>query len=664
MTGRIPGATVDRYELLLQHAGEGIYGLDTEGRVTFVNPAAERLLGYSRDELVGRRMHPIMHYARRDGSPYPDTECHIHAVLRDGVTRRIDDEVFWRRDGTPLEVEYTAAAVQEDGRVTGAVVLFIDVTDRKRAEDELQETLAYQRRLLDAMSDVGIGLFVVDAEYRIQEMNSVMVGAFGDRVGEVCYQSVGESESPCSYCRMGEVIGEGRSVRYQVNAPNGRIYDVTAVPLRGRDGTISKLEIILDITEPHRARELLGKQLAIHMFLLDFSRRCISLPTGGVDAAIAETLEDIGLLMGADRSYIFRIDEGRQTISNVHEWCGPGIGSQRGRLQEISYDAVPWWMDRLHGLEVVALSSLEDLPAEAAAEREIFERQSIDALIAVPIHRDGDVEGFVGLDLVGRRREWTSEERQVLEMLANTLALVFERRRVEDALYRSQFKLRELAAHRERDREDERTRIAREIHDELGQYLTALRMDTALLQSRYGGGDPGLVRQIEGMKETISTTIDVVRNIATALRPHALNMGLVYAAEWLLSDLQERAGIQCRLDAPLAHLDIDDERATALFRILQESLTNIARHARASEVVVRIECAGGFLTLQVWDNGAGFDPTEVRSRKAFGLMGIRERALILGGSSRIDSRPGGGTALSVRIPCGRTDDERDRETAL
>ena len=782
-----PGGTVDRYDLLLQHAGEGIYGLDTEGRVTFVNPAAERLLGYSRDELIGRPMHPVVHHARSDGSDYPQSECHIHAVLRDGVTRRIDDEVFWRRDGTPLEVEYTAAAVQEKGRITGAVVLFQDVTerrameaalreseshlataqaqaklgswaldvatnrlywsaetyrifgiphgttmdyeaflasvhpedrgcvdqvwresvnggtrydithrivvdgeikwvreraefefdehgrmvrgtgtvhdvtDRKQVETDLHETLAYQRRLLDAMSDAGIGLFVVDRDYRVREMNSVLVGAFGDQVGEICYRGVGRTDRPCGYCRLGEVIGEGKAVRYQVKAPNGRIYDITAVPLRGRDGEVAKLEIILDVTEPQLARALLSKQLAVHMFLLDFSRRCISLPSSAVDGAIAETLEDVGQLMEVDRSYIFRIDDGGETISNTHEWCRDGVAPQRDDLQALPFDAAPWWMEQLRRPEVVALSSLDDLPPEAVVERDLLQRQEIRALIAAPIHRQGVLEGFVGLDVVSGKREWASEERQVLEMLANTLSLIFDRRQFEGALLKSQRKLRELAAHREQDREEERARIAREIHDELGQYLTALRMDVALLQTRYGADHPDLSKKIEGMKETISTTVDVVRNIASALRPHALNMGLVYAAEWLLTDLQERTGVRCRLHAPLEHLDVDDERATALFRILQESLTNIARHAQASEVEVRIEQEDDTLSLRVWDNGVGFDPAEVRNRKAFGLMGMRERALILGGNSQVESRPGGGTKLSVRIPCGRTDDERDRE---
>jgi signal transduction histidine kinase len=219
-----------------------------------------------------------------------------------------------------------------------------------------------------------------------------------------------------------------------------------------------------------------------------------------------------------------------------------------------------------------------------------------------------------------------------------------------EALLHSRQMLRELAAHHEKIREAERTRIAREIHDEFGQFLTALRMDTALLNIRYGGDNPELKQQLASMKKSIDTSIGVVRNLAAALRPGALDMGLVSAAEWLLAGFEERTGIPYRLHAPREDLALDDDRATAAFRILQEALTNITRYAQASEVDVVIELADATLIMTVRDDGIGFDLTEVRSRKTFGLMGIRERALMFGGEAKIDSAPGSGTILQVKIP--------------
>ncbi len=223
------------------------------------------------------------------------------------------------------------------------------------------------------------------------------------------------------------------------------------------------------------------------------------------------------------------------------------------------------------------------------------------------------------------------------------------RERTEE-LFRSRQMIRDLAAHHEKIREAERTRIAREIHDEFGQYLTALRMDTAMLNIRYGAGNPELKQHLASMKETIDTTIGVVRNLAAALRPGALDMGLVSAAEWLLAGFEERTGTPYRLHAPQEDLSLDNERATAAFRILQEALTNITRYAQANQVSVAIELADAVLVMRVEDDGIGFDPAAVRDRKTFGLLGIRERTLIFGGESSIDSCPGAGTILRIRIP--------------
>jgi len=260
--------------------------------------------------------------------------------------------------------------------------------------------------------------------------------------------------------------------------------------------------------------------------------------------------------------------------------------------------------------------------------------------------------------LVNGEVRWV-RERAELEFFADgslwrgvgTTQDITELKQREQELLRSRQDVRELAAHNEKIREAERSRIAREIHDELGQYLTALRMDAAMLNIRFGMSHPELGELIGGMKETIDTTIGVVRNLAAALRPAALDMGLYSAAEWLLSGFEERTGITCMLDMPEGEeLQLDDERATAVFRILQESLTNIARHAQASMVRVHIERHVGVLEVEVDDNGIGFSPVDVRARKTFGLMGIRERVLMFGGESRIDSAPMAGTILRVRIP--------------
>ena len=241
-----------------------------------------------------------------------------------------------------------------------------------------------------------------------------------------------------------------------------------------------------------------------------------------------------------------------------------------------------------------------------------------------------------------------------------TVEDVTERKAREAELLGSRQKLRDLAAYHEKLRAEERTHIAREIHDELGQHLTALRMDAALLQLNYGEGNPGLAQKVSAMKKLIDRTIKVVRGVASSLRPAALDLGLASAAEWLVGEFRARSGVECTLELPGHEPALDDARATVVFRILQESLTNITRHAAASRVDIRIAELDGRLRLEVRDDGVGFDPAEVRERKTFGLMGIRERAIMFGGSASFISRPGEGTRLQVEMPLGEDHSRSDR----
>ena len=143
-----------QYEMILREAGEGIYGIDNQGRTTFVNPAAARVLGYDVEELSGQPMHKILHHSKPDGSPYPASDCPIYAAVRDGVARRVSDEVFWRKNGTSFPVEYVSSPIQESGRLVGAVVVFRDITERRRQEDAVRESREMFRQLAENIREV------------------------------------------------------------------------------------------------------------------------------------------------------------------------------------------------------------------------------------------------------------------------------------------------------------------------------------------------------------------------------------------------------------------------------------------------------------------------------------------------------------------------------
>ncbi|HEY6862697.1 MAG TPA: PAS domain-containing sensor histidine kinase [Burkholderiales bacterium] len=235
---------------------------------------------------------------------------------------------------------------------------------------------------------------------------------------------------------------------------------------------------------------------------------------------------------------------------------------------------------------------------------------------------------------------------------------VTERVRGEEALASSREELRELAQAANSVREQEKSRIARELHDELAQALTALKMDVNWVAERaQTQNDDPLEEKLAAMQSMLDDTVAATRRISADLRPLMLDdLGLGPAVEWLVQGFGERSGIRCKLDirAP-EDLELQEPHASAVFRILQESLTNVAKHAKASLVQVSLARANGTIVLLVVDNGRGFSTGDPRKPNSFGLMGLRERAYALGGEVRIDSGPGRGTRIDVRIPLPDTE---------
>src|SRR3982074_2415685 len=221
-----------------------------------------------------------------------------------------------------------------------------------------------------------------------------------------------------------------------------------------------------------------------------------------------------------------------------------------------------------------------------------------------------------------------------------------ERRIAEEHLRASQQSLRALAAHLQSVREEEWTRIAREIHDQLAQALTGLKMDLAWITSRLPEGSRALREKAHSMSGLIDATTDSVREIMSELRPEVLDrLGLAAAIGWQAGEFQRRSGIRCNVSLPAQELLLDKDRSTALFRIFQELLTNVARHANATRVAVVLTEREETLGLKVEDNGRGIQEQEFESPRSLGFLGLRERALAFGGSIEVRGQEGKGTAV-------------------
>ncbi|HEX9605364.1 MAG TPA: PAS domain-containing protein [Myxococcales bacterium] len=228
-------------------------------------------------------------------------------------------------------------------------------------------------------------------------------------------------------------------------------------------------------------------------------------------------------------------------------------------------------------------------------------------------------------------------------------------KRAEERVRRSEEELRALAGRLQSIREEEQTRIARDLHDELGQALTALKMQLRSLESRTSAIDPenvhGVLDRVVAASELIDETLATVRRIATELRPGSLDrLGLVPTVRQELRRFELRTGIRCEATLPEHLPDLEPEMATALYRIWQEAMTNVQRHSKASRVAVRIGIASGRITLQVEDDGQGFDPVAISSPHALGLLGMVERAKVLDGHVHFQRCAAGGTVVTASIP--------------
>jgi signal transduction histidine kinase len=229
---------------------------------------------------------------------------------------------------------------------------------------------------------------------------------------------------------------------------------------------------------------------------------------------------------------------------------------------------------------------------------------------------------------------------------------IAERKQAEAQLRDSEERLRALTARLQSIREEERTTISREIHDELGQALTALKMDLTWIAERVKGDGKPIGAKMKSMFELIDDTIRSVRRIASGLRPEILDEaeGLGTAIGWQAKDFQARTGIRCRISLPSELPPLDQDRSTATFRIFQEMLTNVARHAKATRVDISMKVDSNSLMLEVHDNGKGIADAAMRGPKSLGLLGMRERAALFGGDLRIAGVPGEGTKVTVSIP--------------
>ena len=328
-------------------------------------------------------------------------------------------------------------------------------------------------------------------------------------------------------------------------------------------------------------------------------------------------------------------------------WWSTGIQQLFGYRPEDVSPNLDWWLERLHPEDkdrvTQEMERVADSGGRTWAGHYRFRRQ--DGSYASVLDR-----GYIIHDAAGKPVR-----------VVGGISDISERRRAEEALESSHRQLRALTARLQSGREEERANVAREIHDELGQVLTAIKMNLDWLERRIDERAEGpalnpLLERVVESAEMTDSAIKSVQRIATELRPGALdNLGLAEALLQEANRFQQRSGVACEMDLPAGPLNLPGQVATAVFRVFQEAITNVGRHAKATVVRVLLKIDAEQLVLQVEDNGQGIRPEATADSHSLGLLGMRERASVLGGEATISPITPHGTRVSLRLPRAATD---------
>jgi PAS domain S-box-containing protein len=416
--------------------------------------------------------------------------------------------------------------------------------------------------------------------------------------------------------------------------------------VEGRDGSVpGVIAIIRDITRRLEGTETRIRQNRELLTYLKLSQ--IVLSSRPLQESFRDIADEIRKATGFPIAAIAIIDEARQTVV-FHGLKGRGTHAHR-LVQEYPINTT------LSGVVVRTGKPLVKTHVQDHPEyrRTAARRTRAQTFVGYPMRVGQKIIGCLNLAHT-KNIDIGDETKQWIEGLANFVAVLMERKRAEEDLRASREQLRELSRWTQAAIEEERKRISREIHDQLGQELSLLQLELGLMQDGLPKVKSDLRSKAQSMTRLIDSAIRSVQKISTDLRPTLLdNLGLGAAVDWAAKEFQKRTKIRCRMSADPPDLKLDPERSTALFRILQEALTNVFRHARATQVAVHLEGRKHDVVLTVRDNGIGIPLRRITHAKSVGLTGMRERVHPWGGSVAISGTPGKGTAVTVTIPLNR-----------
>ncbi|MBI5439565.1 MAG: PAS domain S-box protein [Nitrosomonadales bacterium] len=574
---------------------------DADGNIIRVNRAFSAITGYSPEDVLGKKQ-DVMNRGQHD-----DISCigMLQQSIRDDLwTGEVWDK---RKNGQIYPKWLTVTAVKNERyETTHYVIIFNDITARKQIEKEnLRES---DDRFRGTLEQAAVGITHTSLDGHFRQANQKFCNLVGYTRDELMQMSshditfpddLAEQDRRFRQLLAGEISTFSMEIRYIRKDRSLALVNLTVSLLRNAGGTPKfTIGVVEDIAERKQA-ELLAQQFG-HLLQGSFNEI---------------------YLFDADSLYFLLTSEGAEK----------NLGYSDDELNQ--------------------LTPLDLEPS--------FTRESFEQMIA-PL-RSGEQRSLF-FETVHRRKDGTTYPVEVRLQFMQAehpvfLAIVQDitaRKQSEMEINQSRQLLRDLVAQGEAFREEERKCLAREVHDELGQTLTALRMNVSLLRIEFCGNNAALLERVERITGLLDQSIQCTRDVVNNLRPVALDMGIIPAIRWLCDEFNKNTGASCVVYAPEEEIHLDELVAVAAFRIAQESLTNVARYAGASKVEIIIRQDTDNFSVTVNDNGKGFDYMDTPDHKSFGLLGMRERAIALGGVVNIYSTPQRGTQVSFTVPNTRT----------
>lgn len=589
----------NKYRTLFESSKDAIYITTREGKFLDFNSSALNLLGYTNEEMVNLDVHCI--YADPK-----DREKFRREIERKGSIR--DYEVkFLRKSGALVDCLLTSSLrLASDGSIIGYQGIIRDITEQKRANKELTESEESYRLLLQTVGKAGEGIFILQntetEEAIIIYANNQLSLMAGYPEKALISKSLSHILATDVYPSVMEkyergLSGEDLPSRYTTGLTHS---DGTSVPVdvvvnsMTYKGKPAMLCCVRDMTE----RNLIEEEL---LHSKERFRRLSEAAFEGIG------IHKRGVIIDANKA--------------AAELFGCSLSEFIGK----------------HTIEFVVPASRDIVLKNAVARSE-------EPYEAIGLRADGTT---FPMELRNKPIHYSNEH----NVLVTAIRDITQRKQEEDELRNSREQLRSLSAHLETVIEDEKKYIAREIHDELGQVLTALKMDVSWLSKRITRNQAALLEKTKSMAQLIDTTIESVERISARLRPGILDhLGLISAIKWEAKQFSQRTGISCDVAVVAEDINLPQDLSTAIFRIFKEALTNAARHSNATSVNVNLTEKGGEFILEIRDNGRGIEKTDISHPTSFGLLGIRERVYFFGGTFKITGVRNKGTKLVATIP--------------